>query len=122
MTYLPLKPRDEALEEFSETLHRLGNVIPKSSPGITSQRTVGGSGNETRLLIRKDHVEVKSETSPVGRGTVHGPKDREVTKAVEDKYGFAEMPVVAFLDLFGGKLVTALDSQHPRDLHDVQLL
>lgn len=122
LTYLPLKPREEALEDISATLDRLGDTIPKSLSGVTSQRISGGSGNETRLLIRKDFVEVKIETSPVGRGTVHEPELRTVTEAVEDEYGFAEMPVVAFPDLFGGKLVAALDRQHPRDLYDVRLL
>jgi predicted nucleotidyltransferase component of viral defense system len=122
LTYLPLKPRNEALEEINMTLDRLGDAIPKALSGVTSQRIAGGSGNETRLLIRKDRVEVKIETTPVGRGTVHQPELRKVTEAVEDEYGFAEIPVVAFPDLFGGKLVAALDRQHPRDLYDIRLL
>jgi hypothetical protein len=32
------------------------------------------------------------------------------------------MPVLAFEDLFAGKLHAALDRQHPRDLYDVHLL
>lgn len=42
--------------------------------------------------------------------------------AVEDQFGFAEVPVVSFEDLFGGKIHAALDRQHPRDLYDVKLL
>ncbi|WP_281040598.1 nucleotidyl transferase AbiEii/AbiGii toxin family protein [Rhizobium leguminosarum] len=57
LTYLPLKPRNEALEEINMTLDRLGDAIPKALSGVTSQRIAGGSGNETRLLIRKDRVE-----------------------------------------------------------------
>jgi hypothetical protein len=30
------------------------------------------------------------------------------------------MPVVSFADLYGGKIVAALDRQHPRDLFDVR--
>jgi hypothetical protein len=45
-----------------------------------------------------------------------------VTDAVEEAFGFAEIQVVAFEDLFGGKLHAALDRQHPRDLFDVKLL
>ncbi len=45
-----------------------------------------------------------------------------VSAAVEDAFGFAEMPVVAFEDLFAGKICAALDRQHPRDLYDVKLL
>ena len=42
--------------------------------------------------------------------------------AVEEQFGFAEMRVLAFDDLYGGKLHAALDRQHPRDLFDVKLL
>lgn len=41
---------------------------------------------------------------------------------VEDEYGFAETRLVAFEDLYAGKLHAALDRQHPRDLFDVKLL
>jgi hypothetical protein len=43
-----------------------------------------------------------------------------VTAAVEDKLGFAEISVVSFADVYGGKIVAALDRQHPRDLFDVE--
>ena len=42
--------------------------------------------------------------------------------AVTDRFGFVEMKVLAFEDLYGGKLHAALDRQHPRDLFDVKLL
>lgn len=41
---------------------------------------------------------------------------------VEEEFGYAAMQVVSFEDLFGGKLHTAMDRQHPRDLFDVKLL
>jgi hypothetical protein len=39
---------------------------------------------------------------------------------VEDAFGFAEIQVVSFADLYGGKIVAALDRQHPRDLFDIR--
>jgi Nucleotidyl transferase AbiEii toxin, Type IV TA system len=39
---------------------------------------------------------------------------------VEATFGFAEMNVVSFADLYAGKIVAALDRQHPRDLFDVR--
>ncbi len=41
-------------------------------------------------------------------------------RRVEDAFGFAEMRIVSFADLYGGKIVAALDRQHPRDLFDVR--
>ena len=35
-------------------------------------------------------------------------------------FGFAEMQVVSFADLYAGKIVAAFDRQHPRDLFDVR--
>jgi hypothetical protein len=45
-----------------------------------------------------------------------------VTEPVEDEFGFAEIQVLDFNDLYAGKLCAALDRQHPRDLYDVKLL
>jgi hypothetical protein len=35
-------------------------------------------------------------------------------------FGFAKMPVLSFACLYAGKIVAALDRQHPRDLFDVR--
>jgi hypothetical protein len=77
---------------------------------------------DTRVLVRQGGAEIKIETSPVSRGTVHPPELRRVSQSVEDTFGFAELQVVSFEDLFGGKLHAAVDRQHPRDLFDVKLL
>ncbi len=45
-----------------------------------------------------------------------------VSPSVEDEFGFAETRVVAFADLYAGKICAALDRQHPRDLFDVKFL
>ena len=42
--------------------------------------------------------------------------------AVTELFGFVETTVLAFEDVYGGKLAAALDRQHPRDLYDVKLL
>ena len=58
----------------------------------------------------------------LSRGVVHDPEIRAVSEEVADAFGYAEMQIVSFEDLFGGKLHAALDRQHPRDLYDVKLL
>ena len=58
--------------------------------------------------------------TPVLRGCVYEPETRSVSPAVEERFGFAEIQVVSFADLYAGKLVAALDRQHPRDLFDVR--
>jgi len=77
-------------------------------------------GAVLRLLVMAEGTQVKIEVSPVLRGVVHESFIAPVTEAVEEVFGFAETNVVSFEDLFAGKLVAALDRQHPRDLFDVR--
>jgi Nucleotidyl transferase AbiEii toxin, Type IV TA system len=44
----------------------------------------------------------------------------ESALTVESAFGFAEMQVVSFADLYAGKIVAAMDRQHPRDFFDVR--
>ncbi|MGY3564001.1 hypothetical protein ACVWXP_007326 [Bradyrhizobium sp. USDA 4463] len=77
-------------------------------------------GAIVRLLVRQGGVQTKIEVTPVLRGRVYEPEIRAVSDPVEAEFGFAEMPVVSFADLYAGKIVAALDRQHPRDLFDVK--
>ncbi|MFT5612505.1 MAG: hypothetical protein ACI9I4_002103 [Neolewinella sp.] len=56
------------------------------------------------------------------RETVHTPSLQSVRPSVEDQFGFAEINMLDFNDLYAGKICAALDKQHPRDLYDVKLL
>lgn len=122
LTFLPVKDRDESLKDIDAALERIRIEVSRVLPNTTARRIAGGSGGDTRVLVRQRGVEVKIETSPVTRGVVNEPERRSVVPEVEDEFGFAEVPVVAFEDLFGGKIHAALDRQHPRDLYDVKLL
>ena len=122
LTYLPIKDRAESLAEINDAMDRIATAIEGGIAGAKTQRIKGGGGGATRLLARLNAAEIKIETSPVTRGAVHEPETRAVTEAVEDEFGYAEMQIVAFEDLFGGKLHAALDRQHPRDLYDIKLL
>lgn len=78
--------------------------------------------DEMRVIVTTDSAQIKIEVSPVARGTLYPPQEREVVGAVEDVFGYASLPVVSLPDLYGGKLCAALDRQHPRDFYDVKLL
>ena len=73
-------------------------------------------------MVGDGRTPIKIETSPVARGTIYPPAMMMASDAVIEKFGFAEMRVVAFEDLYAGKLHAALDRRHPRDLFDVRLL
>ncbi|MGY2803612.1 nucleotidyl transferase AbiEii/AbiGii toxin family protein [Bradyrhizobium sp. USDA 4506] len=122
LVYLPIEDRETTLKGIDATLERIREDLQRSLRGVTVQRIAGGGNNDTRVLVRQGNAEIKIETSPVARGTVHTPEIRRVSQLVEETFGFAEMQVVSFEDLFGGKLHAAVDRQHPRDLFDVKLL
>ncbi|MEL4377903.1 nucleotidyl transferase AbiEii/AbiGii toxin family protein [Brucella cytisi] len=122
LVYLPVEDRETTMKGIDTTLEHIREDLQRNLRGVAVQRIAGGGNNDTRLLVRQGSAEIKVETSPVTRGTVHAPEIRRVCPSVEDEFGFAEMQVVSFEDLFGGKLHAAVDRQHPRDLYDVKLL
>ncbi|MCC5989870.1 MAG: nucleotidyl transferase AbiEii/AbiGii toxin family protein [Pararhodobacter sp.] len=122
LTYLPVKDRTESLAEINVAMDRIAAAAEGGIRGVKTRRIAGGGGNATRIQVWLGSTAVKIETSPVTRGVVHEPEVRPVAEAVEEAYGFAEIQIVSFEDLFGGKLHAALDRQHPRDLFDVKLL
>lgn len=121
LAYLPLEPRDEALRRCREALQRLAHIFGARLPGVRAELQ-DNRRDELRILVRRGRSQVKVEVSPVLRGTLHPPQERDVVEAVEDEYGFAAAQVVSMPDLYGGKICAALDRQHPRDLFDVKLL
>lgn len=122
LAYVPIEDRAASLRNIDAALDRIMDSFGRGNRDVHLQRIAGGGNLETRILAARGAARVKIETSPVMRGTVLPPARMRVSDMVEDAFGFAEMPVLAFEDLFAGKLHAALDRQHPRDLYDVRLL
>jgi predicted nucleotidyltransferase component of viral defense system len=121
LTYLPVADREKSLTEIDTALKRIADAIAAGIPGSSVERSAPkGEKRITKLIVRADDAQIKIEVTPVLRGCVYEPATRSVTARVEDAFGFAEMLVVSFADLYGGKIVAALDRQHPRDLFDVR--
>ncbi|WP_376711015.1 nucleotidyl transferase AbiEii/AbiGii toxin family protein [Pseudochrobactrum lubricantis] len=121
LMYLPINDRPEALADIDAAMKRIKTSTLAEVPGARVAENVHDSAI-LRLLVMAEGTQVKIEVSPVLRGVVHEPSVIPVTEAVEEVFGFAETSVVSFEDLFAGKLVAALDRQHPRDLFDVRSL
>lgn len=119
LMYLPVNDRPTALAEINAAMTRIKEEITASLPGSRIRENVQ-EGAIIRLHVLAEGTQVKIEVSPVLRGVVKEPSVLPVTEAVEEMFGFAETSVVSFEDLFAGKLVAALDRQHPRDLFDVR--
>lgn len=119
LTYLPVQSRDKSLKDIDAAMTRISERVKKTIPGarITATKVEGAT---VKLLLRADSAQIKIEVTPVLRGCVYPPELRSVSPAVESAFGFAEMNVVSFPDLYAGKIVAALDRQHPRDLFDIR--
>lgn len=121
LTYLPVEDRATSLKAIDAAMLRIAERIGGGIPGtkINPSRSAGDD-IVTKLIVRSGDVQIKIEITPVLRGTVYEPVITPVVPRVEEEFGFAEMQVVSFADLYAGKIVAALDRQHPRDLFDVR--
>ena len=122
LTWLPVADRRSSLREIDEALDRVAAAIKRRDLQVDTSRIAGGGGGDTRIIVRDGRVRVKIEASPVARGVVHPARLMVAGERVTEKFGFVEANVLAFEDLYGGKLHAALDRRHPRDLFDVKLL
>ncbi len=119
LTYLPVLDRTRSLGAIDKAMKRIEKRIKKAikTAHVTQGQT---DGYVTKLIVRERAVQITIEVTPVLRGCVYETEERPVSQDVEDTFGFAEMQVVSFEDLYAGKIVAALDRQHPRDLFDVR--
>ena len=121
LTYLPVAERAASLAAIDAGMRRIAASIREKLPGTQVTEVLNLRENiVTKLALRRANAQIKIEVTPVLRGSVFSPEIRAVSQAVEDAFGFAQIQVVSFPDLYAGKIVAALDRQHPRDLFDVR--
>lgn len=122
LTWLPVGDFASDTREISMALQKIGETL-RSGPLRLQVQTSGTEATGVhRLIASRDRSRVQIETTPVMRGTVHPVRTMCVRPTVERDFGFAEMQVLDFADLYAGKLSAALSRQHPRDLFDMQPL
>lgn len=122
LTWLPVGDFASDVREISASLEKIGATL-RSGPSRLQVQTSGTDATGIhRLIASRNRARVQIETTPVMRGTVHPVRTMRVRPGVEQAFGFAEMQVVDFADLYAGKLSAALSRQHPRDFFDMQPL
>ena len=111
-----------------EAIARINAAVRDAADRLRARRfevfvpEAGGDG-ETKLMVRSGAAEVKVEINTVMRGTVHRVRRANLTPLARDTLlADIEIPVLASEDVYGGKIVAALDRQHPRDLFDIMEL
>ena len=123
LTYVRVNDREDAMAEIDSALRVLTEQLTQAMPGL---RTTGSTLTRTnylyKLVAQIGQTQVKIEISPVMRGVLNEPVVMETAQNVQAVFGYAQVPVVSFDDLYAGKLSAAFDRQHPRDLFDIAVL
>jgi predicted nucleotidyltransferase component of viral defense system len=114
-------PRAEALRAITSGLQTISGRLHKT--GFSVRKIGNKEMGDTKLVIEDGTSMIKIEVNTVLRGTVLPVERRSLTKSASDLFlAELQVPTLTHAELYGGKLVAALDRQHPRDLFDVHLL
>jgi len=111
--------REDALKSISSAL----NAVQKRLAGANIEAEVSGTkdGDEIKLFIRRGRNQVKVEVNYVFRGTVLPVQKKQLREEARKLFTTdLSVPILATPELYGSKLVAAMDRQHPRDLFDVR--
>ncbi|MDE2346497.1 MAG: nucleotidyl transferase AbiEii/AbiGii toxin family protein [Gammaproteobacteria bacterium] len=113
--------REQALRRINESIRQSVGLLEKR--GFQVHAPASADTGETKLLVRQGAIEVKVEVNYVMRGTVGPVRMASLMRSAREMLqADIEIPVVSLDDVYGGKLVAAMDRQHPRDLFDVMQL
>jgi predicted nucleotidyltransferase component of viral defense system len=113
--------RAQALQAISNGLDATRKRLAKT--GLKSEVSATKDGNEIKLFIQRGRHQVKVDVNHVFRGTVLPVEVRPLGKEAGNLFTTElSVPILAAAELYGSKLVAAMDRQHPRDLFDVHCL
>ena len=88
--------------------------------GYQAHLPANAEGDDVKLVVGNEAAQVKVEVNFVFRGTVLPPETRSLVATAQELFTTdLAVPVLATPELFGSKLVAAMDRQHPRDIFDV---
>ena len=120
LTFVPVLSRAESISAMNAGMTRTAVRITEGIRGAQVHQHTTADGILTKLIVRLGDAQIKIEINPILRGCVYEPIVKSVSEKVEAEFGYAEIRIVSHADLYAGKLMAALDRQHPRDLFDVR--
>jgi predicted nucleotidyltransferase component of viral defense system len=113
--------REAALQAIAAELSAISQKLEAMGYELRQRRN--SASNESQLMVIGPLAEVKVEVNEVFRGTLLPLQQRPLSPATEKEFAQAlTLPLLATAELYGSKLVAAMDRQHPRDLFDVLVL
>ncbi|NDP20381.1 MAG: nucleotidyl transferase AbiEii/AbiGii toxin family protein [Paludibacter sp.] len=119
ITYLPIKNREESLQEINNHLNTLKHLIEKAIPGIR----VVPKPAVLKLQCSYNGATVKIEVNGIKRGIIGEVEEMELCEKAQKEFKMSCVArIVPFSLLYGGKIAAALGRQHPRDLFDYKYM
>jgi hypothetical protein len=113
------RPREAALQAISSGLQNIQGIL--AGRGLEAEIISTTTGEDIRMFVRRRPVLVKIEVNHVFRGTVLPIAARHLSAEAGSAFATnISAPILAPPELYGSKLVAALDRQHPRDFFDVR--
>jgi len=111
--------REEAMQQISRELSRIRTEILYM--GFEAESRKSKEEDEVKIIVSSAEIQVKIEVNFVFRGTVLPVQMLSLSTGTQAFFSKnIEVPSLAVSELYGSKLVAALDRQHPRDLFDVK--
>lgn len=122
LTWIPYGEREKDLAKIREKLIAISLGIKKSIPAIHIREPLS-EDDELKLYCSLSDITVKIEVNTINRGVLSIPVLMPLCSAAQKQFdSYCEIQTVPFSQLYGGKLVAALDRQHPRDIFDCSKL
>jgi hypothetical protein len=122
VVYLPHRlAREAALAGITREIDEIRQRL--TARGMAVRAVAPRGAPETKLLVDLGDVQIKVEVNTIFRGSVLPIASRPLAAQAAARFARElSAPLLAEDELYGSKLVAAMDRQHPRDLFDVMSL
>lgn len=110
--------RQAALQVIGQELTAV--QVALAGQGYRAHLPANADGDDVKLVVSNEFAEVKVEVNFVFRGTALPVETRSLVATAQELFTTdLTVPVLATAEIYGSKLVAAMDRQHPRDIFDV---
>jgi predicted nucleotidyltransferase component of viral defense system len=122
LTFTTIGERDTDLQTIRHLLEQLKARIQKRIPSIKFSDPITAAEN-LKINCSTTDATVKIEVNQINRGIIAPTREMLLCQNAQNEFdSFCEVPIVSTEQLWGGKIIAALDRQHPRDLFDISNL
>jgi predicted nucleotidyltransferase component of viral defense system len=121
LTYIPVsEDRNDDLRNIRASLEKIKGRIKEQIPNVNFSNPVRAE-EELKLICTTPDAIVKIEVNQINRGVIAGTDTVVLCDKAQESFDkFCEVKTVSQKQLWGGKIIAALDRQHPRDLFDIK--